>query len=549
MHSLRTRITITMLCLILVILAVVTLLSAIFIRRTESHKSDQLLLMLCESGEQSLNYYFDSVQNSVLRISAFVEEDLDGLDDEQLARHMENAREYFSMMASKTKGVLTYYYRIDPSVSQTVKGFWYIDLDGDGFIEHEVTDITRYDVEDTSKLVWFTVPKHEGKPIWLAPYITDNLDVRVISYDAPVYWKGQFIGVVGIEVDYSTMAAEVNGIRPYDKGYAFLGDEDGNLFYHPHIDVTDPSSDGKYEIPARAADAGDFIRYTYDGVKKIAVWRPLSNGMRLYVTAPVSETEGDWQGLILNIAISATFVLIAASIFLMIYTRRITRPLEQLKEAAEQVDCGNYDFALPYDGDDELGRLTRSFRTLSDNVKVHISNLNGQVYSDALTHVKNKGAFSIALEELQEQIDHGEKAPEFAIGVFDCDFLKVINDRYGHVKGDIYLKTACSTICEVFKHCPVFRIGGDEFAVIIQNADYSNMESLMERFDEAADSINESSVEQWKKVWVSKGFAVFRPSKDSTAISVMQRADKLMYENKKDRKEHGKIELCLPADK
>ena len=50
-------------------------------------------------------------------------------------------------------------------------------------------------------------------------------------------------------------------------------------------------------------------------------------------------------------------------------------------------------------------------------------------------------------------------------------------------------------------------------------------------------------------MWVSKGFAVFRPSKDSTAISVMQRADKLMYENKKDRKEHGKIELCLPADK
>ncbi len=87
-----------------------------------------------------------------------MEEDLDGLEDEQFARHMENAREYFSMMASKTKGVLTYYYRIDPSVSQTVKGFWYINLDGDGFKEHEVTDITRYDVEDTSKLVCFTVP-------------------------------------------------------------------------------------------------------------------------------------------------------------------------------------------------------------------------------------------------------------------------------------------------------------------------------------------------------------------------------------------------------
>ena len=549
MHSLRTRITVTMLCLILVTLLIVTSLSALFIRRTESHKSDQLLLMLCESGEQSLDYYFDSVQNSGLRVSAFVEEDLDGLEDEQFAQHMEHAREYFGMMASKTKGVLTYYYRIDPSVSSTVKGFWYTNLNGEGFEEHEVTDITQYDVEDTSKLVWFTVPKHEGKPIWLAPYITDNLDVRVISYDAPVYWKGQFIGVVGIEVDYSTMAAEVNGIHPYENGYAFLSDEDGKLFYHPHLDVTALPPGENYEIPAYTAENGSFIRYSYDGVEKIAVWRSLSNGMRLNVTAPVAETEGEWQGLILNITLTAVVVLVAASIFLMIYTRRITRPLDQLTEAAEQVDQGNYDFVLSYDEDDELGRLTRSFRTLSDNVKAHISDLNGQVFFDALTHVKNKGAFSIVLEELQEQILHGEQAPEFAIGVFDCDFLKVINDQYGHIKGDIYLKNACCTICDVFKHSPVFRIGGDEFAVIIQHADYANMESLVEHFDQTTDRINASAGDPWEQVWISKGFAVFHPSEDSTVIGVMQRADKLMYENKRERKEHGKIELCPPSDR
>ncbi len=548
MHSLRTRITVTMLCLILIALMIVTLLSAVFIRRTESHKSDQLLLMLCDSGGQSLDYYFESVQNSVLRVSAFVEEDLNGLDDEQFSKHMENAREYFGMMASKTKGVLTYYYRIDPSVSQTVKGFWYTDLNGEGFEEHEVTDITQYDIEDTSKLVWFTVPKHEGKPIWLPPYITDNLDVRVISYDAPVYYKGQFIGVVGIEVDYSTMASEVGGIRPYKNGYAYLSDANGKIFYHPHMDATDLSSEEAYEIPDGVVGDDTFVRYTYDGVKKIAVCRTLSNGMRLNVTVPVSETEGGWKDLVLNIALSAAVVLAVSSLFLMIHTRRITKPLEQLIKAAEQVDQGNYDLDLPYDGDDELGRLTRSFRTLSDNVKVHINDLNGQVFSDALTHVKNKGAFSKALEELQEQIEHGEKIPEFAVGVFDCDCLKLINDKYGHIKGDIYLKNACATICEVFKHCPVFRIGGDEFAVIIQNEDFCNMETLMEQFDKTTKAVNTSSGEPWEQVWLSKGFAVFNPHNDNTAIGVMQRADKLMYENKRDRKNNGKIELLSHSE-
>lgn len=532
MHSLRTRITVTMLCVILSVLVIVTFLSAVFIRNTESQKSDQLLLMLCETGERSLDYYFDSVQNSVHKVTSFAEENLTELNDKKLEENVEKTREYFGMMASKTKGVMTYYYRIDPSVSSTVKGFWYTDLTGEGFEEHEVTDITKYNVEDTSKLVWFTVPKHEGNPIWLPPYITDNLDVRVISYDAPVYCNGQFIGVIGIEVDYSTMAAEVDSIHLYNNGYAFLSDADGNIFYHPHIDVTEST----YEIPFNANDKSALVHYTYDGTEKIMAWKPLSNGMRINVTVPVSETKGEWRGLVMNITICAIVVLIIASLFLMYYTKLISKPLEQLTKAAERVDKGDYDFVLPYDKDDELGRLTRSFKNLAYNVKAHINDLNGQVFVDALTHVKNKGAFSNAIDELQEQMDNGNEDLKFAIGVFDCDDLKTINDRYGHDKGDIYLETASQTICDIFKHSPVFRTGGDEFAVILTNEDHCNIDSLLEQFEITTEEINVADTEPWEQVRVSKGFAVFDPSKDSTVKSVLQRADKLMYENKRNRK-------------
>ena len=540
-HSLRTEITFTMLCVILASLVVTTLLSAVFIRTTESHKSDRLLQMLCASGQRSLDYYFDSVQNSVTKVTTFAEEDLDSVNsEEELAAHIERIREYFCMTASKTKGVLTYYYRIDPSVSSEINGFWYIDLNGQGFEEHEVTDITQYDVEDTSKLVWFTVPKHEGKPIWLPPYITDNLDVRVISYDAPVYWKGQFIGVIGIEVDYSTMAEEINSIRLYDNGYAFLGDADGNLFYHPHIDVADLSSGSEFEFPYREGDENKVIRYAYRGEKKEAVWCTLSNGLRLSVTVPVSETQGEWKGLILNISLGAVVVLIAASLFLMYYTRRITKPLEQLTAAAEQIERGNYDLDLIYDEDDELGRLTRSFKELSGTMKAHITDLHGQIFIDALTKVKNKGALSNRLDEMQEAIDSGAQEQAFAIGVFDCDQLKLINDRYGHDKGDIYLKKAAHIICEVFKHSPVFRMGGDEFAVILENEDYMDRDALLEQFDKTAETVNEAAAEPWEEVHISKGFAVFAPSEDSAVADVMQRADQLMYENKRERKKQRK---------
>ena len=262
-----------MLCVILASLVVTTLLSAVFIRTTESHKSDRLLQMLCASGQRSLDYYFDSVQNSVTKVTTFAEEDLDSVNsEEELAAHIERIREYFCMTASKTKGVLTYYYRIDPSVSSERKGVWYIDLNGQGFEEHEVTDITQYDVEDTSKLVWFTVPKHEGKPIWLPPYITDNLDVRVISYNAPVYWKGQFIGVIGIEIDYETLAREVENIRIFETGYAFILDEESRVIYHPQTDSEQLDLETTAINDADRFIGSNHIQYTFEGEEKEAVW-------------------------------------------------------------------------------------------------------------------------------------------------------------------------------------------------------------------------------------------------------------------------------------
>ena len=88
-----------------------------------------------------------------------------------------------------------------------------------------------------------------------------------------------------------------------------------------------------------------------------------------------------------------------------------------------------------------------------------INALSRKVYVDALTSVKNKGAFSACIQELQEQADQDETI-EFAIGIFDCDDLKLVNDLHGHEKGDEYLKTASCFICYVFQHSPVFRIGG-----------------------------------------------------------------------------------------
>lgn len=535
MRSLRTKMTLLTVCIIVVTVVSMALHSVYFIRDSERQESNQLLLLLCETGERNLDYYFNSVQKSVGKVAAIAESDLDGLDDQKLAQHVDRMRKSFDEMASKTNGVLTYYYRIDPEISNKVKGFWYTDLNGEGFVEHEVTDITKYDTSDTSKLVWFTVPKYEGKAVWLPPYITDNLGAHVISYNVPIYWRGQFVGVVGIEIDYSTMAEQVESIRLYNNGYAFLSDEDGNLFFHPRIDVSQYSEDQIPKVPESAIDKSTFIKYNYEGVDKIAAWLPLSNGMRLNVTVPVSETEGDWQKLVWQTMAFAIVVLLIASTFTMLYTKRITRPLEELTDAADQVDRGNYDIELTYSGDDEVGRLTSTFKRLAGHMKDHISDLNKRAYVDSMTHVRNKGAYSTYTEGLQQSLESNNDLA-FAVGMFDCDNLKMINDKYGHEKGDEYLMLACRLICRIFQHSPVFRIGGDEFAVVLQNDDLQNKDELLQKFKDAMVQISDDAQNEWEQVHVAVGIAVYDAKIDQSVNDVLLRADQLMYENKRARK-------------
>ena len=374
MHSLRAKITVATVSGIIITMIIAAVFGIAAIRNIGANSSEQMLRLLCEAGQKNLNASLLEVEQDVGMISAYVESDLDGLDDQKLQAHLDRVNDFFEKILEKTKGVKTYYYRIDPAVSSDVKGFWYVNTDGEGFEEHEVTDITQYDTEDTSQLVWFTIPKATGEPVWLPPYITDNLDAQVISYNTPVYLDGQFVGVIGIELDHSFMAGQIDNITLYKNGYAFVDDGEGNIVYHPHMDVA--AMDTVPDVPEGMESKDTIIRYSYDGVDKMAVSLPLCNGDRLVVSAPVDEINASWQRWIIATVIAFCVLLTVFIIFIMKFAGRITKPLQDLTKVAEQIDEGNYDCTLDYGGDDEIGTLTRTFSRVTGNLKTYISDLN-----------------------------------------------------------------------------------------------------------------------------------------------------------------------------
>lgn len=148
-------------------------------------------------------------------------------------------------------------------------------------------------------------------------------------------------------------------------------------------------------------------------------------------------------------------------------------------------------------------------------------------FRDSLTGVKSYNAYVEAEQDINERIED-RTLQEFGLVVFDVNGLKYMNDTHGHEAGDRLLKDACHLICEMFKHSPVFRIGGDEFVVLLEGEDYQNRMSLLADFERQAEENQRKG-----STVVASGLSAFRPGEDISFRKVFERADARMYDRKR----------------
>jgi len=152
---------------------------------------------------------------------------------------------------------------------------------------------------------------------------------------------------------------------------------------------------------------------------------------------------------------------------------------------------------------------------------------------DSLTGVKSKHAYTEDESRIDREISHSGTAP-FAVAVCDVNGLKRINDSLGHQAGDDYLRRSSKMICGIFSHSPVYRIGGDEFVVLMTGSDYENRIELMKTLHRlsAAHIGSDEAV-------VSGGMSEYRPGEDRGIRDAFERADALMYTEKMLLKSEG----------
>lgn len=218
------------------------------------------------------------------------------------------------------------------------------------------------------------------------------------------------------------------------------------------------------------------------------------------------------------------------------FTRSKVKFIAYLKELAGDDDKSIFKLG----GQEDAGFIKITQRSVNGTVRCVVEDVTEEVLQtkalrverdrDGLTGVGNRLAFEKMIESFAEQFD-GAKKPGFVM--CDLNDLKLVNDMYGHDKGDEYIRMAAGALQASFKDGNIFRIGGDEFAVFLKEA---NPVAVAGGIENIRKSMKEYSITQNFTASVAAGYAFYIAGRDNHLRDVLSRADACMYRNKRRMK-------------
>ncbi|MBP3199316.1 MAG: GGDEF domain-containing protein [Butyrivibrio sp.] len=425
--------------------------------------------------------------------------------------------------------------------------------------EERMTDILNYvknhiDIEDLSTCV--ETGEESEKYIELMNFmdgIMEDFDIHFLYIIRPL--MGDNPGMMNV------LSADTKYGREYEPDGYYLGSISYNDYDYEELKSYDSaisSNDGTYITFFK-----NFSVWGYDYTGLI----PLVNSegekfAALCVDIEVSELRRNIQTYtVLNIILIAALAILFITFFLLWMNRNITEPISELEKSVVAFAKKSHDQKNPEELEyippeihthNEVESLSNAVVMMSADMREYVQNIidaEGKVadmknkvthmdmvaYQDALTHVKNKAWYDKTKDRVDEDILSGFAA--FGIVMVDLNCLKKINDNYGHDRGNDYIFGACHQICIIYDHSPVFRIGGDEFVVLLENKDFENRDTLFAQLKTAFElTSTDESKEPWERYSAACGMAIYDSSSDACLDDVFKKADALMYQDKLESK-------------
>ncbi|MCT6717361.1 putative bifunctional diguanylate cyclase/phosphodiesterase [Acidovorax sp. K2F] len=256
------------------------------------------------------------------------------------------------------------------------------------------------------------------------------------------------------------------------------------------------------------------------------------------VVAPYRQLQ-----VLLAIITVAGVLLFAAGTGLV--AQRLTTPLRSLLAATQRLSRGEYDVPLEHtDRTDEIGNLARSFDHMRVDIGAQQTEIRRLAYWDRLTGLPNRERFRDAV--VQAIAASADPAQPLAVLTLDLDRFKHVNDVLGYTFGDRLLQAVAERLSQQVRSPEdmVARLGGNEFAILLQRADAAAAHEIAQRINQ---SFEEPLAFEDQTVDLSAGigFACW-PGNAGDADTLLSRSEIAMYAAK--RKLSGALQYDAAFD-
>ncbi len=356
--SLRTQLLIITMINVIVIAAIVGIIATVSSNRLVQEKSQQNLMNKTIMTADEINSEMARIETSVAILADTVMDNLNWdeftASDAGVDALTESVRQTAIDCAKNTSGAITYYIRYNPDYAYPVSGIFAQINSSGGYDQLTPTDFTAFDKSDTA-VSWYYGPVNYGKPIWMSPYYNENINVFMISYVIPLFYNGQSVGIVGMDISLENINAEVSGLNS-DKEKAFLVTAESTTLNHPSMD------DGSEFTVALTGDEG-FVTEGNDVYSYVS----LRNGFKLLLQTDVKNVNREAVSLRNKLLIGSLVGIIFGIIFGFLFISKLIGPLRSVTGIVEQM--GQLDLRVDEEETEKLCGIGNEIGQIAGAVK------------------------------------------------------------------------------------------------------------------------------------------------------------------------------------
>ena len=240
-RTLKVRITAAVVGAVVMVSTLVGGISFSESRRIAFKDSKEILTLINSNQAAQLNGMLAKVEQSVntlsdMTLAKIKDFDKFKTDSSYVTECTEELEESVLGLATHTDGAITAYVRYNPEFTEPTSGI-FLSKSGDSYEYLTPTDFSMYDPSDTEHVGWYYIPVEAGEPIWMDPYLNENINTYMISYVIPLYIDGESVGIVGMDIDFNVIQSQIAEWEAFDTGHAYLTNGEDSILYHKDYEV------------------------------------------------------------------------------------------------------------------------------------------------------------------------------------------------------------------------------------------------------------------------------------------------------------------------